>query len=464
VTREQTITAAQELVDGPNDLDAIVLRFAAGEVTVTPTPAPTIGVTDLRGTWNATTGKVDLRYTFDASANPYVVLKDGAVVNDSKTASGNYEDSNGDAHVAQAKGTTSAYRVRDAKGVESNEVRVSAGTVEAPPDPQTQPPPIVVTDPAIPDNAIAVTVDEFNAKQQAGKNYLVKPGEYKFTGDAGLKPKLDGMGIYAEPGKVLIRHTGTNSFARCIDVLANSGKLFGLRGAGPKGTIVIQGNSGVRDLFVMDCAGLDGECGQFFLSNGITNAVIRKCVMGRLRRYGIYGKFYGVTVFDGLEFGQSTGGDGYNQEHNIRIERFSGRLEIVNCKGAEGSQDMDKSALNVKTTTTDGKDKLIVTGGTFPNVGLGPLGDKDGLVHKSDPAYVLRGALLDGVTVTKELRLELNCLDLLARNCNIARVYGDDSGQYRSEYLAAGRKLPTATFEQGQIGDVGGVTGGFKFT
>lgn len=456
MTREEIITLGQSIVDGDNGVDSITLNFAAGSVTLTPTPAPTIGVTDLRGTWNVTTGKVDLRYTFYASANPYVVLKDGAVVP-------NYSDSNGDAHVAQAKGTTATYRVRDAKGVESNEVRVSAGTVEAPPDPQTQPPPIVVTDPAIPDNAISVTMDEFNARQQAGKNYRLKPGEYKFSDESGLTPRFSGIGIYAEPGKVLIRFAGEKEYPRCVDVFGNDVMLFGLTLAGPAKTIGIQLNGGVKNPGIVACTAPDGDIGTFLLSEGCTDLTWLDCTLEEFRRYVAYGKFYGITRIERIKWGRSLGGTykgaSFNREHGIRIEVFSGDMSVIDCDGKIGSVSGDKSDLNVKRGG-----KLLVKGGTFYNVGLGPLGDKDGLVHKSDPAYVLRGALLDGVTVKRELRLELNCLDLLARNCNIARVYGDDSGQYRSEYLAAGRKLPTATFEQGQIGDVGGVTGGFKFT
>jgi hypothetical protein len=412
-------------------------------------------VTDLRGTWNATTGKVDLRYTFDASANPYVVLKDGAVVP-------NYSDSNGDAHVAQAKGTTSAYRVRDAKGVESNEVRVSAGTVEAPPDPQTQPPPIVVTDPAIPDNAIGIdSLDDFNSKHVAGKNYVLQ-GRHTFSDEAGLRVVQSGVGLYCEPG-TLIEHTGTLEFPRCIDVLDDDVTIAGFTFKGPAKTIGIQLNSGTRGCKITRCTAVDGQIGNFIESKGTTDLTWWDCVLENFRRYVFYGKTAGTSRIERVTWGRSLGGtykgSAFNKEHGIRIEAFSGDLSVIDCAGKIGSVSGDKSDLNVKRGG-----KLLVKGGTFYNVGLGPLGDKDGLVHKSDPAYVLRGALLDGVTVKRELRLELNCLDLLARNCNIARVYGDDSSQYRAEYLAAGRKLPTATFEQGQIGDVGGVTGGFKFT
>lgn len=269
MTREELISGAQSLADS-GGLKLATLEFSATDVVkVVPTPPPTVPAPTFTSepfivASGDRKGRVELHWSKVPGAT-YEITRDGMLDGVSTD----------ETHYAVGpKSTGSVYGVCAVmNGLKSDEVTRTVKPASAPePPPATNDPGPVVTDPTIPDTAQLVTVDEFNAKQQAGKSYLIKPGEYKFTGDYGLRPKVDGVGIYAEPGKVVIRHTGTNSFARCIDVLANAVKLFGLRGAGPKGTIVIQGNSGVRALFVTDCAGLDGECGQFLESKGITDA------------------------------------------------------------------------------------------------------------------------------------------------------------------------------------------------
>lgn len=129
------------IADGPDSLwsNSASVRTIKNPVIQT--------ITDLRGTYNTATGKVDLLYTFDPTANPYVVLKDGAVV---KNADGsNYTDMNGDAHVAQAQGTNATYQVRDAQGDVSNVIEIKLGAVpnEPPPDPDPIPDPDPTPDP-----------------------------------------------------------------------------------------------------------------------------------------------------------------------------------------------------------------------------------------------------------------------------------------------------------------------------
>jgi hypothetical protein len=329
------------------------------------------------------------------------------------------------------------------------------GTVGDQPPPVEEPPveePPVVTDPVIPPNAIRVgsghslaTMAALNSAMQAGQAYIIE-GHHKYTGTAGIKAK-PGVQLFTLGG--VIESTGTAyDFPRAIEVQGDDVTIHGFTFAGPGKAIGVQLNSGVRNTRITKCTAPDNGLGTAVENKGAINLTWTDCTFQRLRRYGHYGKLDGGTLRN-LKFGASTGGSwngsSFNREHNLRFETYRA-VEIIGCECMEPV----KSGINAKRG-----DGLLIKDTKTVVIGLGPLGDGDGLPHKDDPAYIARGCVLENVTISDHLTLEMGVVGLVVKGGSIRKVEIVSDSNYEPV-----RSEATGTFTGVSVGSWSGDKGG----
>lgn len=443
MTREQITSAVQAWADA-GELDRATLVFAAEAVEIVPTPKPAPepapDLVELRRDGFRTSDKrLQLGYTHPGGTTR--LWKDGQRT-DTRDGDGNIYVT----HSAQA-----TYQVKEdteppeqAKSV-TTELAVKAdGTVGTvtPTDPQTQPPPIVVTDPAIPPDAIKVaSLSDLQKTMQAGKRYLLE-GRHTFGASAGLLLSKAGVQVYGTG--TIIEFTSTLEYPRCFEVNADDILIAGFDLRGPAKTIGVQVNDGKKGCVVTRCTSPKGGLGTAIEAKGAINLTFGDSDFPGLRRYGMYGKIDG-GFFVRLKIGPSLGGtykgSSFNSEHGLRFEKYR-NVTVDACELLESK----KSGLNAKRG-----DKLNVTDCRIPMIGLGPLGDGDGLVHKEDPAYVATGIVLQRVTCENQMTLEMNCLGLLAQDSVFRKANIVDDDRYKPW-----RKIADPTFDDCDVSEWSG--------
>ncbi len=393
-----------------------------------PAPNP---VTDLHvHAFDAALGKLNLKYTYDPAGGKYTLVKNGV---DTVIV-----DTNGDLFTPH--GGPAAYTVRDVRGIVSNALLVMADGKPLGPDPEPtpepEPTPVPQPAPGIPADAVYVgashalkTLDDLNNAMQPGKTYVIE-GRHTYRDSSGVEAHKAGCTFIGKDA-IIESEGDVYEYPRAFDVTAADVTIGGFDLRGPSKAVGVQVNDGATGCTVHHLTAPKGELGTGVDAKRAVKFTMADCTFPGLRRYGLYGKVYGGT-FRNLTIGPSLGGtykgNAFGSEHGLRYEKYSD-VDVIDCDLSEPK----KSGLNAKTG-----DGLRITRGTYAVIGLGPLGDGDGLKHKDDPAQIARGIVLDSVMVTKHLTLEMNVDGMRATGCTIEKVDVVKDARYPARQIASG--------------------------
>lgn len=228
-------------------------------------------------------------------------------------------------------------------------------------------------------------------------------------GDASLVIDKPNVRIGGLPGAIIESTNTRSSYPSCIQVTADGVTIEDLELRGPGATIGVDVPSGVNRLTLARLTAPPMQLGQGVRISSATDFAMTECKFPSLVRYGVYASKLTRAKIVGCSFGPSNGlalynGRKINGEHNVRIEQYED-VEVRDC----AMEEREKSTLNAKRGN-----RLLVTGCTFDgNVGLGPLGDGDGLKHLTDPTQRAHGIEIRGNKVRGRITLEMGVVDAL---------------------------------------------------
>lgn len=288
-----------------------------------------------------------------------------------------------------------------------------------------------------PGNALKTLADLNNA-MRPGKTYVIE-GYHKFTASRGIIARQAGCTFLSDGASLEYAGTG-NEFPMCIDVGADGVTIDGFEFRGSGKCIGVQWDAGVKNQIIANCRAPKGGLGTGIEAKDAYTVAVIDCDFPGLRRYGLYGKVSGATftrVKVGPSLGGSYNGKTFNSEHGVRFEKFAG-VTLTDCELTEPK----KSGLNAKRGNG-----LVVINCLIPIVGLGPLGDSDGLVNKSDPAFIATGIKLFSSRISNHVTLEMNAEGVQFERCAIGKVEIVDDDRYKPW-----RKIASATFTDCTIG------------